>query len=252
VAEHAVQIYRDDDELASAVADYLADGFEAGEPGLVVATPDHRRAFAEALHARGWSAAEADGRGLLAAADADETLAAFMGQEGPSSGRFGKTVGSLLDTLAAGPPERRVRIFGEMVELLRRRGQTGAAIQLEELWNDLACTRTFSLLCGYRLDVFDRRAQTSPLPEICRVHSHVRAAADPARLTRAVDRGLGEVLGSDQAGKVYSMVGDEARRGRVPVAQLALMWVSANMPALADRVLAAARAQYERPVAASG
>jgi hypothetical protein len=95
------------------------------------------------------------------------------------------------------------------------------------------------------------RTQISPLPDVCRVHTHVRPAADSARFTRAVDRALGDVLGADQAGKVYSMVGEEARRGRVPVPQLALMWVSANMPALADRVFSVARAQYERPVAAT-
>src|SRR5262249_46320507 len=139
-----------------------------------------------------------------------------------------------------------------MVDLLVEHGASGEAIRLEELWNDLARTRSFSLLCGYRLDVFDRHTQTSPLPEVCRVHSHVRAASDSTRLTRAVDRALGEVLGPGQAGKLYSLVGEEARRGSVPVAQLALMWVSANMPSLADRVLSAARAQYERPVAVTG
>src|SRR5262249_61669926 len=120
-------------------------------------------------------------------------------------------------------------------------GDAGAPLRPEELCNSLAHTRTVPPLCCYRLDVFDRHTQTSPLPEVCRVHSHVRAAADSTRLTRAVDRALGEVLGPDQAGKLYSLVGEEARRGSVPVAQLALMWVSANMPSLADRVLSAAR-----------
>ena len=46
------------------------------------------------------------------------------------------------------------------------------------------------------------------------------------------------------AGKVYLLVGERIREARVPVAQLVLMWVSANMPGLADRILASARTHY--------
>jgi hypothetical protein len=239
-AGHVVQIYRREDELARAVAAYLAEGFAAGEPALVVATPAHLEAFADEFANLGSDTA------LMTVADADETLAAFMEPDGPSRTRFVAAVGRLLDAIAGRNPARRIRVFGEMVDLLSQRGKTKAAIRLEEFWNDLARSRDFSLLCGYHLDVFDRATQVSPLPGVCRTHAHVRAAADPARLTRAVDRALGDVLGSDQAGKVYLMVGAEARRGRVPVAQLALMWISANMPALADRVLSSARGYYEQ------
>jgi hypothetical protein len=115
---------------------------------------------------------------------------------------------------------------------------------LEELWNELARTRRFSLLCGYHLDVFDRAAQRTPLPQVCRLHSDVMPVPDPQRLARAVDAALSEVLGPEQAGKVYMLVGDEARRNRVPVAQLVLMWASANLPESADRILARARRHY--------
>ena len=52
------------------------------------------------------------------------------------------------------------------------------------------------------------------------------------------------MLGSVEAGKVYASVGNQIRRGRVPSPQLVLMWVRANMPALADRILASARKRY--------
>jgi hypothetical protein len=243
---HTVQLYCDDAELADAVARYLGSGLDVGDPCLVVATPEHRARIAEALAAEG-----RDDTGLLTLADAEQTLAAFMVDDGPSAARFGQVVGGLLDSIAARYPERHIRVFGEMVDLLCRRGHVEAAIALEQLWNDLQRTRPFSLLCAYELDVFDLAAQTGPLPDVCRVHTRVHAAADPARLTRAVDRALEEVLGADQAGKVYLMVGEEARRGRIPIAELALMWVTANMPALADGVLAAARSRYGRPLPAT-
>jgi hypothetical protein len=74
----------------------------------------------------------------------------------------------------------------------------------------------------------------------------VKPAFDSTRLTVAVDRALGEILGRAEAGKVYLLVAEEARRERISVAQLALMWVSENMPVSADRILASARAHYEQ------
>jgi len=103
--------------------------------------------------------------------------------------------------------------------------------------------RDISLLCSYQLDVFDQQAQISVLPGVCRAHGHVRAGGDPERLQRAVDSALEETLGDD-IGKIYALIGDQIRDRRVPASQLALMWVSAQMPTLADRILATARARY--------
>jgi hypothetical protein len=69
---------------------------------------------------------------------------------------------------------------------------------------------------------------------------------DSTRLTVAVDRALNEVLGPSEAGKVYPLVAEEARRERISVAQLTLMWVSAHMPVTAERILLSARMHYER------
>lgn len=242
-AEHAVQIYRDVDELAESVATYIAAGFDLGEPAIVVAVADNWPRFAEQLAARGWGPERIEDEGLLFRADADATLRSIMVDGHPSAALFEQVVGGLLDQVAAQFPRRRSRVFGEMVNVLSEADRPDAAVALEELWNALAHTRSFSLLCGYRLDLFDRVSQVSPLPEICRLHSHVMPAADPDRLYRAVDAALDETLGP-LAGKVYALVGPQMSQSRAPVAQLALMWVSANMPVLADRILAAARANY--------
>ena len=66
----------------------------------------------------------------------------------------------------------------------------------------------------------------------------------PARLQRAVDQALEEVLGAAEAGKVYVVVAQQLRADRVPMAQVLLMWISEHMPALAERVLASAQARY--------
>ncbi|MDX6470277.1 MAG: hypothetical protein QOF75_2080, partial [Gaiellaceae bacterium] len=246
---HAAQVYADVGELASSVSAYLAAGFEAGEPGVVVAAPEHLSVFMAGLAAAGWDEARIQSAGLLATADAGETLAFIMdGGDTPSAAKFEAAVGGLLDRF----PGKHVRAFGEMVDLLSRESKVDAAIALEELWNDLGRRRDFALLCGYSLNVFDREAQAGVLPHVCRTHSHMLPALDPARLTRAVDSALEEVLGAPEAGKVYVLVGQQLRSERIPMGQVLLMWVSANMPALAERVLASARARYEALPAVSG
>jgi hypothetical protein len=245
---HAVQVYADLGELARSVSAYLAAGFELGEPAVLVATPEHLSAFMSSLATVGWDEGRIGRAGLLATADAAETLEAVMaGGERPSKRVLEQRVGDLLDRF----PGRHVRAFGEMVDILSREGRTEAAIALEDLWNDYGGRRDFALLCGYHLDVFDREAQAGLLPDVCRTHSHVLPALDPARLTRAVDQALEEVLGAAEAGKVYVLVGQELRSDRIPMAQVLLMWISKNMPALAERVLASARARYDAQPAAS-
>lgn len=242
---HAVQIYADVDELADSVATYLARGFERGDPAIVVATAEHGQRFLERLALHGWDAGRIERDACLRIEDAEGMLATIMqGGRSPSRPAFEQIVGSLLDEAEARAPGREIRVFGEMVDLLCERGESNAAAELEELWNDLGRHRRFSLLCGYHLDVFDRASQVGTLPDVCRAHSHVLPAANSLRLARSVDLALEEVLGSAEAGKVYAMVGDQIRRDRVPSPQLILMWVSANMPALADRILASARRRY--------
>jgi hypothetical protein len=237
---HGVQIYSDVSDLATSVATYFAAGFQFGEPAVLVATPDHVTQFMAALAAAGWDEGRIERAGLLSVVDAGEALAEIMDGDMPSADAFERVAGAMLDRF----PSEHVRAFGEMVDLLCLEGRQDAAIALEDLWNDLGRRRSFSLLCGYRLDVFDRESQARTLPHVCRTHSHVLPAADPARLQRAVDLALEEVLGASEAGQVYAVVGRQLRANRVPIAQVLLMWISENMPSLAERVLASARARY--------
>lgn len=241
--DHLVQVYVDPADLAVAVAEHLAAGFETGDPAVVVATPAHWLLFAAELAARGLDVPALEARGELVVLDAEQTLGLIVYAGSPSPRRFAETIGGLLDRVDPAR-ERRVRVYGEMVDLLCRRDDADSAATLEELWNRLGAERPLSLLCGYLADVFDRAAQVSLLPMVCSAHSHVAAASDPERLDRAIDAALAETLGPTDADKVYALVGEEVRRGAVPVGQLALMWVSAHMPRTAERVLASARARY--------
>ncbi len=246
---HGVQVYGDACDLAESVAAYLAAGFERDEPGILVATPEHLPLFADRLGSRGWSLGVAEAAGLLVVADAEETLASIVDSEKLDRERFDRVVGDLLDRVQRGRDDRPARVFGEVVDVLSRRGRPDAADELERLWNALALERRFSLLCGYRLDVFDLRAQTEMLPNICREHSHVLPAQNYPRFARAVDNALRQVLGPNQAATVYVLVSRQPGHDQIPLAQSILMWVSENLPLQSSQILAAARTHYVRPAA---
>ena len=246
--EHGVQVYRRVEELAATVAEYLAAGFAQGEPAIIVATPTHWEAIGERLEATGWDATTLEQRGLLVVADAEATLAAITVNGLPSKAAFDRVVGQLLERVATRFPQKQTRAFGEMVDVLVQRDDVAGAVALEEQWHRLLDEhRGFSLLCAYHADLFDQASQVGLLPGVCRSHSHVLPADDPERLHRAVDAALEETLGSADAGKVYSMIAAEMRESSVPASQLALMWVSAEMPSIAARVLSTAETKYLQP-----
>jgi hypothetical protein len=250
-ADHAVQIYDDVSELARSVVAYLAGGFRVGEPALLIVTPHHWEAFASELERRGWDPAALERRALLGRADAEEVLDSFMGDDLPSAERFEQVVGGLVDEVSARFPGRTIRAFGEMVDVLWRGGQRDAAIALEELWNDLAGTRPFALLCGYQLDIFELDVQREALPEVIRTHSHTHTVGEASQLAAAVDYALADVLGPFSAARIYLDVAEYVPRGSLPRAQAVLSWLSTNDLPFAREILERARMHYSHVRAAA-
>jgi len=247
--DHLVQVYREAAELAEAAATFFAAGFESRQPAIAIATAAHWPLIAERLARRGWEPDALDADGLLYVRDAEITLQSILDENGRiSERRFHDVVGGLLREAGRRSPQRRVRAFGEMVDLLVDRGDQVAADVLERHWNELAAQLNFMLLCGYRLDLFDTDVQAALLPQIHRSHAHVLPGADEEQFATAVERALFEILGETDARKVYAQV--SAGDAKAPASQLALMWMSAHMPRAATKVLAVARSYYGEEAAA--
>lgn len=242
---HAVQIYREVEEIAESVAAYLATGFAAGDPAVVIATRDHQATFDQFIADAGWDPAVLIQAGLLTQLDADEMLTAVCEDGALSASLFETVIGGAIDLVAERFPGRHVRAFGEMVDVLTARGERPAAAELEVMWNALVQDRRFSLLCGYQLDVFDLFAQTATLPVVCSAHTHVQPAYDLARLERAVYDALDAVLGTSSARAVQAIVRDDVQGRVAPLPEQVLLWISHRMPRHAQRVLAEARTNYE-------
>jgi signal transduction histidine kinase len=170
---HAVQFYENEHFLAAAVADFLADGISVGQPLVVIATQPHREAFMLRLKSRGLDTEYAARSGYLTMLDAHEMLAHFMDGPMPDVTRFNSTIGSVIKKSLSVSSHSCVRAYGEMVDVLWKDGNTDGAIRLEELWNELAKTHSFSLLCTYAMGNFYKEAHSVDFQRICHNHAHV-------------------------------------------------------------------------------
>src|SRR5262245_42951296 len=170
---HAVQFYRDDTRLCMSVADFLADGIAAGQPTIMIATPEHRDRIVDELIARKFDLAKLQEAGTVSVFDAQATLDTFMIDGRPDAAAFREVVGAAIDRVCWFSGEPVVRAYGEMVDVLWRCGNYDGAIQLELLWNQLAKRYDFSLLCGYATDPFMKPANCA---EVCAAHTHVHEA----------------------------------------------------------------------------
>jgi PAS domain S-box-containing protein len=176
--EHAVQFYEDEAFLFRVVGAFLAEGLTAGEPAIVVATPHHREGFLQALGTHDVDLDLALSQARLIFLDAQETLATFMVDRLPDQERFMRSVGRLVEEKGG---KARVRIFGEMVDLLWQEGQRQAAIRLEEIWNALIGKHEVSLLCAYTMASFYRANDDHHFHDVSRAHSCTLPIERPAR-----------------------------------------------------------------------
>jgi MEDS: MEthanogen/methylotroph, DcmR Sensory domain len=176
--DHGVLFYPDEQELAERVTKYLLPAIQDGGMAIVVATPDHRRAFGRCLADAGVDVAAASARGAYLALDASETMRGFMVANRPDPAGFWQTISPMLRPAAkAGRP---VRVFGEMVSLLWDAGLIDAAVEVEAMWNELGAQYPFSLLCAYPAQPEACAHQLDALTEVCHAHTQVTGAPPEA------------------------------------------------------------------------
>jgi hypothetical protein len=162
--DHLVEFYETEEFLVATVADFLLPALCSGDSAIVVATPEHRDEFAAAIRAGGVDIDGAALEGRYQALDAAELLSRFMVDGAPDPDRFREVATSVID--------REVRVYGEMVALLWADGDVTSTIALEDLWNELAADRSFSLFCGYPIQGFDVQSR-AVFEHICGQHSTV-------------------------------------------------------------------------------
>ena len=139
---HEVGFYSDDAGLLDDLTRFIEAALKAGNAAIVVATESHRDSLLLRLQAHGLDIGAAIEQGRYIALDAADVLPKFMLRDVPDPVRFLHVLGNLISTAAktVKGKQARVAIFGEMCHLLWAQGNAEAAIQVEELGNQLAKT----------------------------------------------------------------------------------------------------------------
>jgi signal transduction histidine kinase len=177
---HVVQFYESEEYLCDAVATFLADGLVLEQPVVVIATATRWAQLRQRLNAEGFDVEQGLRSGGIAFEEASKALDCFMVDAMPDADLFRSSIGALIDRVGRGAGAG-VRAYGEMVDVLWQDGNPAAALRLEELWNDLARSHSFSLLCAYAMGNFYREADGERLVEVCRMHGHVLPTEGYAR-----------------------------------------------------------------------
>ena len=133
---HVVAFYETEGFLIQQAAAFIREGIFAGETVLVVATEAHQAAFAE-------SCADTVGSGVVVRVDAHLLLDAITSNGRADVDRFRAALAAHV------PPDRRCRIYGELVALLADRGDLDGAIAIEEVGHALAHDEGVRILCAY-------------------------------------------------------------------------------------------------------
>lgn len=168
--DHVVEFYAEDSRLVEDVGRFASEGLQADEAVVIIATPEHREAFAAELSRRGIDVAAAQQEGRLFLEDASATLATFMVNGMPDELRFIMTLEGLISRLNG----RKLRAYGEMVNVLWQAGQRLPALRLEEFWCEAVRERKFPLLCAYLLDGFASAEDSAAFRAVCARHTKVR------------------------------------------------------------------------------
>jgi hypothetical protein len=174
-SEHIVQLFDGSETLGVAVASHLIQAFQHDGHALVVSRPAHFHEISHQLAQRGYATADLLAEGRMTVLDAEATLRQFMHAGAPHPATFDRVVGALVRELAERGP---LLIYGEMVDLLAEQGDFIAAEELEALWNRLADTTSFSLLCGYAASHFAAPRCEGRLSRVCSSHTRVQQSGD--------------------------------------------------------------------------
>jgi len=171
---HEVQFYSDDVSFLVGLTRFIEAALEAGSAVIVVATESHRQSLLQGLQAHGMDIVTATERGRYIPLDAAEMLSTFMESAGPNRERFLSTFGALIRSAeTAEGKHNSVVVFGEMAAVLCTEGRMKAAIELEQLGNELAQTHSFYVRCAYPIT---EELKGEPYATICAEHSAVLPA----------------------------------------------------------------------------
>lgn len=167
---HIVKVCRDQVVKVNSVAQYAAQGLSSGEAVAIIAKPSLRKALVNFLVTQGFDVQSFKDQGQIKFLDAEFLLSSLWIDDGIDAEAFEKFVSDPLRIMKL--KYDKIRIFGEMVDLLWQKEAYDEAMQLENRWNDLFKKIEFSLLCTYSFSHLNPNTYDEALERICRCHTH--------------------------------------------------------------------------------
>jgi hypothetical protein len=243
--DHIVQLYQDDEFLNNAVCCFAGAGLANGDGVILSPTLDHWNVMRPRLENEGVDVQAAQDSGQLTLVDAHDFLPRIMRNGMPDPSVFNGVLDDVVGDAHAGGRYERVRVWGELVDVLWERGDVAASMSLEDLFDQLGKKRELSTFCSFRMDNFNSDVHARMLPRLGTNHSHLIPVDDYGRLERAVGEALRETLGADEASVLERRLRSRYQPPfNMPPAQALLLALRQFLPALADPVLQLSRELY--------
>jgi hypothetical protein len=227
---HSVFFYERPREVANAVFAHISPAIEAASRVVLVMTPEHRQQLDEQLNEHDLCPHALRACGILVHLEAQETLEKFYRGGAFDENRFQQTIGSVLPST----PGALTHAYGEMVDLLCKRGKREDAIELEEMWNRLGRKHSFTLLCGYQMNIFDSAAPADFIHHACHVHTRVETTNRDVDMAFVIRCAMQRFFGNDRAELEWrrAVVEDAG----VPEAYALMQWLREKQPRLAHQI----------------
>jgi hypothetical protein len=243
--DHLVQLFGADKQaLAANVGQYLRQGQKRGDGLFVIATARNLKSFRDDFekHGADWKGSVQSGQLILL--DAQETLLRFVVGGQPDWPLFKNVIEAAMGRVRPRTRFSGLRAYGEMVGILWLDRQYAAAIRLEQFWNRLLSRSSFTLFCGYAVDVFGRDFQSGPLEALLGAHTHLLPSTN-GDLTGAINLAMDEALGSSVR-ELRSRIKANFRysRAALPFGEAMALFLRNNLPEQADHILDLARRHY--------
>ena len=195
--QHIVQLFDGIESLVDTVSAFVSDGLREGDRALVLMRLAQWNSVASKLTSRQVSLSDAIASGQLTVLDGVRTLARIMPHGSPCRGLFEEVIGKTVRQICAAGA--RLRVYGDLMDVLAADGNFQGAHELEKMWSDLTRQEPVTVLCGYSAATFHDADAGETLKSICRSHTNgsllacaTRFPIKPTHVSEASPKSIGQ------------------------------------------------------------
>jgi DNA-binding NarL/FixJ family response regulator len=169
---HGLLFCSSDAVLVAAFSRFIAGALDRGSAVIVLVTDTHDRSLQRTLHASQVDIAHAIRQQRYVSVSITELLAKVMVNGRPDPTQFLNAAEDLLtEVVRRAGADTEIAACGECSPTVWADGNVEAAIQLEQLWDDIAKSRQMDILCAYPLAARDE--SVAAVRRLCAEHTAV-------------------------------------------------------------------------------